>query len=119
MATHPAFPRVRLFGSVDMDDKHPKGVSVQQHVKRGPVHLVSFNDVQGQSKKTERVLTGGTCFDAPTRYSNERSFDGLIILTDMEAPKPIPSKAQRMWMTTPECKERAYFQTNERVIAID
>ena len=52
MATHPAFPRVRLFGSVDMDDKHPKGVSVQQHVKRGPVHLVSFNDVQGQSKKT-------------------------------------------------------------------
>jgi hypothetical protein len=37
----------------------------------------------------------------------------------MEAPKPIPSKAQRMWMTTPECKERAYFQTNERVIAID
>ena len=74
---------------------------------------------KGQRVAVERVLTGGTCFDAPTRYSNERSFDGLIILTDMEAPKPIPSKAQRMWMTTPECKERAYFQTNERVIAID
>ena len=74
---------------------------------------------KGQRVAVERVLTGGTDFDAPTRYSNERSFDGLIILTDMEAPKPIPSKAQRMWMTTPECKERAYFQTNERVIAID
>ena len=74
---------------------------------------------KGQRVAVERVLTGGTCFDAPTRYSNERSFDGLIILTDMEAPKPIPSKAQRLWMTTPECKERAYFQTNERVIAID
>jgi len=74
---------------------------------------------KGQRVAVERVLTGGTCFDAPTRYSNDRSFDGLIILTDMEAPKPIPSKAQRMWMTTPECKERAYFQTNERVIAID
>jgi len=74
---------------------------------------------KGQRVAVERVLTGGTDFDAPTRYSNDRSFDGLIILTDMEAPKPIPSKAQRMWMTTPECKERAYFQTNERVIAID
>ena len=74
---------------------------------------------KGQRVEVERVLTGGTDFDAPTRYSNDRSFDGLIILTDMEAPKPIPSKAQRMWMTTPECKERAYFQTNERVIAID
>jgi predicted metal-dependent peptidase len=74
---------------------------------------------KGQRVAVERVLTGGTDFDAPTRYSNDRNFDGLIILTDMEAPKPIPSKAQRMWMTTPECKERAYFQTNERVIAID
>lgn len=74
---------------------------------------------KGQRVAVERVLTGGTDFDAPTRYSNDRNFDGLIILTDMEAPKPIPSRAQRMWMTTPECKERAYFQTNERVIAID
>ena len=74
---------------------------------------------KGQRVAVERVLTGGTCFDAPTRWCNERNFDGLIILTDMEAPKPIPSKAQRLWMTTPECKERSYFQTTERVIAID
>ena len=74
---------------------------------------------KGQSRKTERVLTGGTCFNAPTRYVNERDFDGHIVLTDMYAPKPIPSKCQRMWMTTKEHAARPYFQTNERVIGID
>jgi len=74
---------------------------------------------KGQSKKTERVLTGGTCFNAPTKYVNERDFDGHIVLTDMMAPKPIPSKCQRMWMTTQAYANRPYFQTNERVIAID
>jgi len=74
---------------------------------------------KGQTRKTERVLTGGTCFDAPTRYVNARDFDGHIVLTDMYAPKPVSSKCQRMWMTSKECAARPYFQTNERVIAID
>ena len=74
---------------------------------------------KGQTKKTERVLTGGTCFNAPTKYVNDREFDGHIVLTDMMAPKPVPSKCQRMWMTTQAYANRPYFQTNERVIAID
>jgi predicted metal-dependent peptidase len=74
---------------------------------------------KGQRKTWERVKCGGTCFDAPTIYVNKQGFDGHIILTDMEAPKPIPSKCQRMWMTTPECAQRPYFTTNERVIAVD
>ena len=74
---------------------------------------------KGKRRVFERVSCGGTCFDAPTRWVNEREFDGHIILTDMEAPKPVPSKCQRMWMTTPECASRPYFQTNERVIAVD
>ena len=74
---------------------------------------------KGQSKKTERVLTGGTCFNAPTKYVNEQGFDGHIILTDLCAPKPIASKCQRMWMTTKAHAARPYFQTNERIIAID
>ena len=74
---------------------------------------------KGQNKKTERVLTGGTCFNAPTKYVNENNFDGHIILTDLMAPKPVPSKCQRMWMTTKQYAARPYFQTNERVIAID
>lgn len=74
---------------------------------------------KGERHEKERYMYGGTCFDAPTRWVNENSFDGHIVLTDMEAPKPVPSKCQRMWMTTKECAERPYFQTNERVIAID
>ena len=74
---------------------------------------------KGQNRATERVLTGGTCFNAPTKYVNERDFDGHIVLTDMYAPKPVSSKCQRMWMTTKEHAARPYFQTNERVIAID
>jgi predicted metal-dependent peptidase len=74
---------------------------------------------KGQSKKTERVSCGGTCFDAPTDYVNKHSFDGVIILTDMEAPKPKRCKAQRMWMTDQRGASRPYFKTNERVIAID
>jgi len=74
---------------------------------------------KGERKTWERVKCGGTCFDAPTRYVNENGFDGHIILTDMEAPKPIASKCQRMWMTDQRGKENPYFTTNERVIAID
>ena len=74
---------------------------------------------KGQTKKTERVLTGGTCFNAPTKFVNERNFDGHIILTDLMAPKPVPSNCQRMWMTTKNYAARPYFSTNERIIAID
>ena len=74
---------------------------------------------KGQSRAWERVLTGGTDFDPPTKYVNERGFDGHIVLTDMCAPKPIASKCQRMWMTTAYYAKHPYFQTNERVIGID
>ena len=74
---------------------------------------------RGQTRKWERVLCGGTCFDAPTKYVNAEGFDGHIILTDLCAPKPIASNCQRMWMTTKAYAQRPYFQTNERVIAID
>tara|TARA_R110002073_G_scaffold314399_1_gene486682 strand:- start:361 stop:1587 length:1227 start_codon:yes stop_codon:yes gene_type:complete len=74
---------------------------------------------KGQKKVWERVLCGGTCFDAPTRYVNKHSFDGHIILTDMCAPKPISSKCQRLWMTDTQNANNPYFQTRERVIAIE
>ena len=74
---------------------------------------------KGETRKRERILNGGTGFNAPTDYVNEHNFDGVIILTDMMAPKPKRCKAQRMWMTTPECAANPWFQTNERVIAID
>jgi len=74
---------------------------------------------RGQTRPWERVLCGGTCFNAPTKYVNEHGFDGHIVLTDMMAPKPVASACQRMWMTTKAYADRPYFQTNERVIAID
>lgn len=74
---------------------------------------------KGERHEKTRYMCGGTDFNAPTQWVNEHSFDGHIVLTDMEAPKPIPSKCQRMWMTTKQHAERPYFQTRERVIAID
>ena len=74
---------------------------------------------KGENKKAERVLCGGTCFDAPTEWANNNNVDGVIILTDMEAPKPKACKAQRMWMTDERGARQPYFKTNEKVIAID
>jgi len=74
---------------------------------------------KGANHKTERVMCGGTNFDAPTEYVNKHGFDGHIVLTDLMAPKPKASKCQRMWMTTKYYASRPYFQTNERIVAID
>jgi predicted metal-dependent peptidase len=74
---------------------------------------------KGESRKWERVRYGGTDFDPPTKYVNEHNFDGHIVLTDMCAPKPVASKCQRMWMTTAYYARNPYFQTNERIVAIE
>jgi predicted metal-dependent peptidase len=74
---------------------------------------------KGEKRKWERVRYGGTDFDPPTKYVNEHKFDGHIILTDMYAAKPVASKCQRMWMTTAYYAKNPYFQTNERVVAIE
>ena len=73
---------------------------------------------KGERKNRERVLCGGTNFDAPTNYVNEKAFDGHIILTDLMAPKPGNSKCQRMWMTTESCANSPYFRTQEKIISI-
>jgi len=74
---------------------------------------------RGESRRHERVLYGGTDFNAPTEYVNQRTFDAHILLTDMCAPKPKTSKCPRMWMTDKHHAKRPYFKTTERVVAID
>lgn len=74
---------------------------------------------KGTKRAQDRVMSGGTCFDAPTAYVNGQSFDGHIVLTDMCAPKPKSSKCQRMWMTTAAHAARPFFDTKERVVVID
>jgi predicted metal-dependent peptidase len=75
---------------------------------------------KGQKKKAERVLCGGTDFQKVTDYvNNAGKYDGLIIATDMCAPKPGPCKAQRLWLVDDDNARNPYFKTNERVIAVE
>jgi predicted metal-dependent peptidase len=77
-----------------------------------------FTWKKGEKKQWERVMCGGTCFNAPTKYVNDHKFDGHIVLTDMAAPKPIPSKCRRMWMTDSYGASQPYFKTSEKVLEI-
>jgi predicted metal-dependent peptidase len=75
---------------------------------------------KGEKRKRERVLYGGTCFNAPTEYVNKKGgFDGHIVLTDMCAPKPKASKCPRLWMTDKYNGRNPYFKTTERVVVVD
>lgn len=74
---------------------------------------------KGEKRPWTRVCYGGTNFDPPTDYVNKRDFDGHIIITDMQAPKPVSSKCQRLWVTTSYYKKYPYFQTREKILAID
>jgi predicted metal-dependent peptidase len=75
---------------------------------------------KGTKHACERVLQGGTNFDAPTDYVNEHKFDGFIIMTDMCAPAPGPSKCPRLWITTENCLgDSALGVANgEKIVAI-
>jgi predicted metal-dependent peptidase len=74
---------------------------------------------KGQDAPTFRTKCGGTCFDAPTRYANEHpEYDGLVILTDLGAPKPEPCNVQRMWLTDEANANNPYFETDEIMIVL-
>lgn len=74
---------------------------------------------KGKKHAWERVMCGGTDFNAPTKWVNKAGeFDGHIVLTDMCAPKPVPSTVPRMWMTDKENAKNPYFKTNEIVVAV-
>lgn len=65
--------------------------------------------------KFVRVCGGGTDFNAPTSFVNDPKrrgkYDGYIILTDGDAPKPIGTRVKRAWITVPNTK--LGFDTNE------
>ena len=74
---------------------------------------------KGEKRSRERVMCGGTDFNAPTDYVNNcGNFDGHIVLTDLQAAKPKSSKCQRLWMTTKEYAERPYFSTSEKIVSV-
>jgi len=74
---------------------------------------------KGEKRKRERVLCGGTNFNAPTNYINKNDFDGLVIYTDMCADKPGRCNVNRLWITDAYHAKHPYFQCTERVLVID
>ncbi len=74
---------------------------------------------KGQTIKRERVLTGGTDFDAPTKYVNEHNYDAHIVVTDLGAPTPGRSLCKRMWIAPRRVMSYTNFKCgNEKVLGI-
>lgn len=71
-----------------------------------------FQWKKGQKIQIVRTRSGGTDFDAPTKFVNQHKkkmkIDGLVVLTDLEAPKPVPCVVHRMWIKTPG-RDSSYF----------
>lgn len=76
---------------------------------------------QGSSPEASRTLTGGTSFDAPTDLVNDPEYagmwDGLLIATDGQAPRPGPCNIPRAWLLPTECK--LDFTTDELVMIVN
>lgn len=74
---------------------------------------------RGQKVEMKRTRHGGTSFDAPTQWANDHAadFDGMIIITDGECSKPMPSRIKRGWLIVPDRK--LMFETEEIVISME
>jgi len=66
----------------------------------------------------KRSMLGGTNFSAPTEWLNENreKYDGLIILTDGKARKPISCSKKRLWILPPG--HSLSFLSSEQIINI-
>lgn len=73
---------------------------------------------RGTRPKLNRVRGGGTNFDAPTNFVNDPKnrgkWDGMLIMTDGQAPAPGPSRIKRGWVLGQGCK--LAFPSNETQI---
>ena len=77
---------------------------------------------QGSNQKVERVLCGGTNFDAPTDWVRENGpYDVHFVLTDMGAPKPNKSSCERHWIVDSGAFETPYFKPDkgEKIIKVN
>jgi len=79
-----------------------------------------FTWKRGTRVAPTRPVCGGTDFNAPTEFINKQvkgRYDLLVILTDGEAPAPIPCNVRRAWVICPDRK--LMFETKETVIQMD
>ena len=76
---------------------------------------------KGAKVPAKRIRAGGTDFSAPTRVANDPKnrgrWDGMLIMTDGEAPAPETSRMKRGWVIGKGRK--LLFGTNELVISMD
>lgn len=81
----------------------------------------AFEWKKGTKVEARRVRGGGTDFNAPTKVANDPKnrgkWDGMLILTDGECSKPIPSRVKRGWVVSPGRKLE--FATDELAITLD
>lgn len=81
----------------------------------------SFEWKKGNKIEAKRVRGGGTDFNAPTKIVNDPKnrgkWDGMLILTDGECSKPVPSRVKRGWVVSPGHKLE--FATDELTITLD
>jgi predicted metal-dependent peptidase len=79
-----------------------------------------FKWKKGAKKLYKRTCRGGTDFNAPTDYVNKNTeYDGLMIFTDMEAPRPKGCRVKRLWITNKINKSAARAAWKEQVLSID
>jgi predicted metal-dependent peptidase len=75
---------------------------------------------KGTDVPAKRVRGGGTDFNAPTKLVNDTRnrgrWDGMLIMTDGEAPAPTSSRVKRGWVLGKGCKME--FPTTELVVAM-
>ena len=76
---------------------------------------------KGQKMPGNRVLAGGTSFDAVENHvrDNLGSFDGHIILTDGGASDPGPSLQRRCWVLLPGCSLPFSPHRNDIVVEME
>ncbi len=83
--------------------------------------IVRWNRGAVPKKAMMRTRGGGTDFNAPTRIFNDPKnrgrWDGLLILTDGQAPQPEPCRSKRGWVLAKGCS--MYFETSELQIFVD
>ncbi len=78
-----------------------------------------FTWKKGEKLAATRVASGGTNFDVPTKWVNQKfsEFDAALFMTDGYCSKPIDCKIPRAWII---CKKgKLLFDTNEIVIKMD
>ncbi len=76
---------------------------------------------KGENIPPTREKCGGTCFNAPTEVFNDPKnigrWDGMLIMTDGQAPKPVVSRQKRGWILGKGCSTK--FETDELTINLD